>query len=292
MPIAKIEAVRRALIALAVLTLTLVACAFSAGEVLSVPARRVVGLPPPELAAEVVVLSVSSSESVSGWFSRGTPGLGAVLLLHGVRSNRRQMVQRAKFLHAAGYSVLLIDLPAHGESDGARITFGYREAAGASAAMQFLKRTLPGERTAVIGVSLGAASFVLAGGSVTPNAVVLESMYPTLTEAVSDRLTIRMGAFGAQLAPILLWQLPIRLGFTADQVRPIDRLAALQAPVLVAAGMMDRHTTVAETKRLYEAAREPKELWLVAGAAHQDLHAFDPATYEARISAFLLRYLR
>jgi fermentation-respiration switch protein FrsA (DUF1100 family) len=202
------------------------------------------------------------------------------------------MIERAKFLHAAGYSVLLVDLPAHGESGGTRITFGFREAVGVKAAMRFLRESLPGERIAVVGVSLGAASLVLASESPAPHAVVLESMYPTITEAVSDRLSMRLGALGARLAPVVLWQLPIRIGITADQLRPIDHLSALRSPVLIAGGTDDRHTTVGETRRLYEAATEPKELWLVEGAAHVDLHAFNPVAYESRVSAFLLRYLR
>jgi fermentation-respiration switch protein FrsA (DUF1100 family) len=35
----------------------------------------------------------------------------------------------------------------------------------------------------------------------------------------------------------------------------------------------------------------PKELWIVEGAQHVDLHAFGPAAYEARVGAFLDRYV-
>lgn len=263
-----------------------------AGEILSAPARRSIGPPPSDLAADSVTLPVNATESVVGWFARGQPGLGAVLLLHGVRSDRRQMVDRAKFLHAAGYAVLLIDLPAHGESGGARITFGFREAAGVRAAMQFLRTTLPGEHIGVIGVSLGAASLVLAGVDPPPDAVVLESMYPTIAEAVADRLAMRLGPLGAHLAPALLWQLPLRIGIDADQLRPIEHLPRLNAPVLIASGMDDLHTTAAETRRLFAAASEPKELWLVDHAAHVDLYAFNPSVYEAKVSAFLNEHLR
>lgn len=282
---------RRAALAV-VLALALPALLFAAGELLSAPSQRPIGPPPPTLAAEAVVIEMPAQQNVAGWFARGTPGRGAVLLLHGVRSDRRQMVERAKFLHAAGYSVLLIDLPAHGESTGSRISFGLREADGVKAAIAFLRRTLPGERTAVIGVSLGAASFVLASDAPPPDAVVLESMYPTITDAVANRLRMRIGPLGAQLAPLLLWQLPVRLGIGADQLRPIDHLAALHAPLLIAGGRLDEQTPVAETQRLFAAAAEPKQLWLVDGAAHVDLHAFTPAAYEARVLAFLHRHLR
>ena len=283
---------RRTLQIAAALIVVSLALIFLAGEILSAPARRSVGPPPSDLVAEPVTLPVSPAESAFGWFARGQPGQGAVLLLHGVRSDRRQMVDRAKFLHAAGYAVLLIDLPAHGESGGSRITFGFHEAAGVRFAMQFLRDQLPGERIGVIGVSLGAASLVFAGVDPPPDAVVLESMYPTIAEAVADRLAMRLGPLGAHLAPALLWQLPLRIGIGADQLRPIEHLPRLNAPVLIASGMDDTHTTAAETRRLFAAANEPKALWLVDRAAHVDLHAFDPPAYEAKVSTFLDKHLR
>lgn len=202
------------------------------------------------------------------------------------------MIGRARFLQRAGYAVMLIDLPAHGESSGDRITFGLREAEGVKAALGFLRRELPGERIGVIGVSLGAASLVLSKVVPAPSAVVLESMYPTIAEAVSDRLVMRLGAVGAEVAPLLLWQLPLRLGITADQLRPIAEIPALDAPVLIVSGTLDGHTTLAEARRLFEAAREPKEFWPVDGAAHVDLHEYAELPYEARILRFLDRYLR
>lgn len=263
-----------------------------AGEMLSRPAgTRVVGQPPADLGMESVRLLLSPTATVAGWFARGT-GRGAVLLLHGVRSDRTQMLGRARFLRAAGYSVLLIDLPAHGESSGDRIGFGALEAAGVSAALRHLRSELPGERIGVIGVSLGAAALVLSRPAPAPDAAVLESMYPTLEEAVSNRLVLRFGPAGRLLAPLLLWQLPLRLGVSADALRPILGVSALAAPLLVASGMEDRHTLWPETERIFSAAQQPKQLWAVPGAAHVDLHAYDAPAYRARILGFLAQYLR
>jgi alpha-beta hydrolase superfamily lysophospholipase len=262
-----------------------------AGEVLSRPANGSVGAAPIELHAESVTLRLSN-ESISGWLARGTPGLGIVLLLHGVRSDRRQMLGRARFLFQAGYSIMLIDLPAHGESGGERITFGYQEAEGVKAAMRYLTETFPDEKIAVIGVSLGAASLVLSKVSPAPSAVVLESMYLTIEEAITRRLEKRFGPLGGLFTPLFLWQLPLRLGVTADQLRPIANLSALCSPVLIVSGAEDRHPTVAETQRLFESANQPKELWIIEGAAHVNLHEYNPEEYEAKVSAFLHKYLR
>jgi alpha-beta hydrolase superfamily lysophospholipase len=153
------------------------------------------------------------------------------------------MVGRARFLHRAGYTVLLVDLPGHGESMGDRITFGVRESDGVRAALDYLRRAAPGERVGALGVSLGGASLLLGTGEPAANAadaVVLEAVYPTIGEAVADRLRIRLGAVGPPLAPLLTWQLRPQLGVGAEDLRPIDRVRALRVPVLVVAGEADR----------------------------------------------------
>jgi fermentation-respiration switch protein FrsA (DUF1100 family) len=282
---------RRLVVGVAVTAMLVLLGSLAVGEVLSRPATRVVGAPPPDLRLQPISFPTAAGDVVSGWMSRGVEGRGTVLLLHGVRSDRRSMLGRARVLARLGYALLLIDLPAHGESTGERITFGLREGEGVRAALDFLRRELPDEPIGVIGASLGAASVVLSGASPPPDAVVLESMYPTIEEAVANRLERRLGPAGGTLAPLLLAQLPLRLGVTADRLRPIDVLPALGAPVLIASGTRDEHTTIAETERLFAAAVDPKALWRVAGAAHGDLHAYDPRAYEERVLAFLHRHL-
>jgi len=195
----------------------------------------------------------------------------------------------ASFLPGGGKGalLLLIDLPGQGASTSSAVTFGLREAEGVRSALDYLRRQAPGQRIGVIGVSLGAASLVLCRDCPRVDAAVLESMYPSIEEAVQDRLRIRLGALGAPLARLLLWQLPLRLDIQPSQLRPIARIGELRVPLLIAAGSEDRHTLLPETERIYAAAGAPKSLWVVQGAAHQDLHAFAPAEYERRIGAFL-----
>lgn len=283
---------RLAVLAALVLVLGFAVAAGAVGEWLSHPATRTMGPPPPDFSAREVRIGTAPSGHVAGWFAPGQPDKGAVLLLHGVRSDRTQMLGRARFLNRAGHATLLVDLQAHGESTGERITFGAREAAGVQAALAFLRRECQGERIAVVGVSLGAAATVLSRPSPAPHAVVLESMYPTIEDAVTNRLTGVLGPAGAVLAGPLLWQLPLRAGVSTRDLRPIDHISRLGAPVLIASGAQDRHTTWAETRQLFDAATGPKEIWRVDGAGHVDLHAYSPQEYERRVLGFLGKYLR
>jgi fermentation-respiration switch protein FrsA (DUF1100 family) len=263
--------------------------------VLAYPARASVGAAPAELAAESVRIPSGSGSTLRGWLSMGRPGGGAVLLLHGVRANRRAMLDRARFLHARGYAVLLPDLQAHGESPGRRVTFGALESADAAAAIAYLRARAPRERVGVIGVSMGGAAVLVGEGPVDADAYVLESVYPTIHHAVTGRLRAWLGPLGSAgpaLAPLLVRLVGPRIGVSAADLRPIDRIARLAAPVLVAAGTADRYTTLAESRALYAAARSPKVFWPVDGAGHEDLHAFARRAYERRVGDFLAAHLR
>ncbi|MFT7772705.1 alpha/beta hydrolase [Roseateles sp.] len=280
------------LLLLALALLILLVMGVMAGEWLSRPARAALGPPPAELSAQAVRIPYGNNQQVSGWFLPGRAGEGAVLLLHGVRGNRLQMLARARWLQREGIASLLVDLPSHGESSGERITFGRHEAPGVQIALDWLRARLPGEKLSGIGVSLGSASLLFADRSPELAALVLESVYPTIDEAVTDRLVARLGPAGAWAAPVLLMQFPLRLGLGTQDLRPIDSIRALRAPLVVSAGTEDQHTLWAETQRLYAAAPGPKALWPVPGAGHVDLHDFNAVAYQARLLPWLQSHLR
>ncbi len=115
------------------------------GVVLALPIRRVIGPRPPDLMASNVAIPSRSGSLLRGWMVRGEPGAGAVVLLHGIHSDRSAMVARMRILRGAGYSVLAIGLLGHGGSPGRFITFGHLEALDAEAGVAFVRGALPGE---------------------------------------------------------------------------------------------------------------------------------------------------
>jgi len=280
-------------VVLLVLLVLFVAALWRAGGMLASPAFRPVGPAPADLAAVDVNFPSESGSRIPGWLSRGSAGEGAVLVLHGAGANRSDMVSRAQFLHVLGYTVMLIDMQAHGESQGGHwITFGDLESRDATAAVDYLRHTVPGEHIGIIGVSMGAAAVVLAEKPLGVDAVVLESMYPTIEEAVEDRLRMDPGPWAVPAAPLLIAVTGVRIGASPRRLRPIDHIAQLGAPLLLLHGAIDRHTRIEEAKAVFAAAAEPKAMWIVEGAAHVDLHHFAKEAYEARVGGFLAKYLR
>lgn len=196
------------------------------------------------------------------------------------------MVGRAEMLHRAGYSVLLFDFQAHGESPGSHITMGYLESGDARAAVAFARARAPDGFIGAIGVSLGGAAALLGADPLPVDALILEAVYPDIEAATANRLGIRFGRLGRLLSPLLLAQLRPRFGISPSDLAPILAISRARAPLLVIAGGADRHTTPEDSARLFEAAPEPKQLWMIPGAAHVDFAKYAGPAYAERVLSF------
>ncbi len=239
---------------------------------------------------ERITFQSASGSLIHGWWVPGAERGGAVVLLHGIKGNRLDMVGRAEFLNRAGYAVLLFDFQAHGESPGHQVTLGYLEARDAAAAVNYAQGRRPGESVSVIGVSLGGAAALLGPEPLPVRALVLEAVYPRIQDAVINRMSVRIGPLAHLLAPLLFVQFPYRAGITVGDLAPLDRIKAVTTPVFVIAGSEDHHTTLRDSQALFEAAAGPKEMWVIPGAGHQNFAAYSPQEYQARVLAFLGKY--
>lgn len=293
----RIGLARFVLVAAVVLVVFGGGAALYAGHWLTKARRALVGSPPAGLNAESIEVASSSGARLRGWFARGTPGRGAVLLLHGIRGDRRAMASRALWLAREGRGVLLFDFSAHGESDGERIGFGAREARDARAMLAELRRRVPGERVAAIGQSLGGAAALLVPESFEPldvDALVVEQVYATIEEATENRMRAYGGALGdvaAFFTPLVLAEGAWFSGVEPRALQPIDCVARVRVPLLCIAACDDAYTPLAESRRLFARAPAGSEAWEVPALGHVDLHVHAREAYEARVGAFLARHL-
>lgn len=281
------KVVRQFLILVLFFGLLGLAASFYLGTSLSQAVMVNLGAPPQDLPIELINLKSTRGNTLKAWFIPVNNAKGAVLLMHGIRSNRLQMLERARFLYKAGYSTLTFDFQAHGESVGEHLTFGYLEQEDAWAAFQYLKQRLPQQKIAVLGVSLGGASALLSQTPQYADALILEAVYSNLYTAISNRLEMRLGSLGRYLTPLLSWQIKPRLGFSPDELAPIEHIATIKAPVLIIGGGRDQHTKLEETQQFYALAPKPKELWILPQAEHVDFHEYAAADYEQHLLQFL-----
>lgn len=281
---------RRIVIGLLVLTLLGFAVAWYVGGSLVAAHQHEIADPPLSLNITEFTIASQSGATLVGWASSTPDPRGVVLLLHGIYGSRQSMLTRIEMLDAAGFATVAIDFQSHGESEGEMITIGYLERHDVAAAVDYAREEYPDLPLGVIGVSLGGAAALMAQ-PMELDALVIESVYPTVRDAINNRVRARLGDWYPLPAWLLLAQFKPRIGVSPDQLRPVDHLPSVSCPILIASGSDDLHTTEAETRSMYELAKEPKSLWIVDGAAHVDLLTANPAVYRQEVIGFLETHL-
>lgn len=242
---------------------------------------------PPENEFEQVHLQNERGENLIGWAST-TEFSQSVLLLHGIRSHSQSMLERAHFFRdSLQYNVILFDQRAHGMSDGSYSSAGLFESLDLPLFERYIKKRY-GTSMGVLGVSMGGAATLLALDSIAPDFLILEMVYPTLDEAIVNRLKKRLGPFSSFIQFGISVILKSRYHMNPSEVRPIEMVDTYTNPVLIISGESDVRTTSAETKRLFETfPKREKELYFIKGAAHEDLYQFDEKQYRAVVKKFL-----
>jgi len=141
----------------------------------------------------------------------------------------------------------------------------------------------------LVGSSMGGAVAIQAAARIPRVcAVVAQSAFSSLEDNVSQGVRALTGLPPFPLAPLIIWFGEREAGIQLHQVRPIDDVAQI-APraILFIHGKADSVVDVSNSVRLYQAAREPKALYLVPNAGHGGLMTADPAEFERRVVSFL-----
>jgi hypothetical protein len=203
-------------------------------------------------------------------------GLGGVVLyLHGNGSNVGANVEHANRFHRLGLSVFLIDYRGYGKSQG-DFPSESQVYEDAQLAWDYLvqQRGVNPNQIYIYGHSLGGAIAIdLAVRHPEAAGLIVEGSF-TSTRAMVD---FQKGLF---------WLFPIDWLLTQrfDSLSKVDRL---QMPVLFIHGTADNVVPVEMSKKLFDAAPEPKQLYIVPDGGHNNVAQIGGAEYLQIVSQFL-----
>ncbi len=229
-----------------------------------------------------------------GWKVRPQAPNGSwVLLFHGVADNRVGAIGQSEILLRAGYSVVMMDQRAHGESGGAMATYGWLERNDTRAVVDALVVSEHPAHIFALGESMGAGIALQSAGADTRiEAVVAEAPFASLREASYDYAGLQeYPLLGKTLFAPGAWMMLYRggklAGFPAAGVSPEQSVAARNFPVLLICDEADTTLPCRHAKKIYAAARGPKSLWMVPGAFHTAALGLAPEEFERRVLEFL-----
>ena len=251
--------------------------------------------PPVDLTVEDITFGPVEAR-LAGWLVRGKPGAPAVVLAHGFKASREEMVPWARFLHDAGYNVLLFDTRACGQSGGATVGLGAIEAQNIELAVRSAKDAFATSRIGVLGISLSAGAAILAAADdLEISAVVADSAWTDQDLQLSRLSFIPVGTLRIPLPPFGVAAVNAMAGTDVTKARPIDAIARIAPrPLFLIHSADDENatTTVDGARRLFDAAGEPKQIWIAPRGGHVGaINAF-PDEYRSRVLAFLEGALR
>jgi uncharacterized protein len=219
-----------------------------------------------------VTISAANGKRLFGWFIPVSQGAPALVVMHGWGGNAEMMLPLAAPLHAAGYSLLLVDARCHGRSDSDSFASLPRFAEDIEAALTWL-RLQPGVDPAALGVighSVGAGA-----------ALLVAARQPELRAVVS------LAAFAHPAAMMRRWVAALHIpywpvgayilayvqqviGYRFAAIAPRNTIARVGCPVLIVHGLEDDTVPVDEARQIYAArASDAVELLLIPGS-HDD----------------------
>jgi hypothetical protein len=176
-----------------------------------------------------------------------------VLYLHGNAGHIGHRAYRLERFRRLGWGVLLLEYRGYGGNPGgpseAGLLIDARAGLAAVQAMGF-----PPHRVLLWGESLGSGLAVRLAVEQPVAAVLLEAPYTSITDMARRRFPF---------VPVH-WLL-------LDRFEQLGAIGGVHAPVLVMHGALDRIIPLAMGRAVYNAAPEPKEVWISEHAGHVDL---------------------
>lgn len=228
---------------------------------------------------------------LAAWTMHTVHGAPAVVLVHGFKTSREEMVPWARFLHDGGYNVLLLDTRGCGKSGGSTVGLGATEPHDIALAVDAARAEFGTTKVAVLGISLGAGAVILAAANDPDiSAVIADSAWTDQDFQLARLSFVQAGPIRVPLLPYGVGAVNALVGADVTKARPLDAIGRISPrPILLIHSADDENATtpVDGARRLFAAAGEPKQLWVAPRGGHVGaLNAF-PAEYRARVLDFL-----
>ena len=213
-----------------------------------------------------------------------------VMLIHGYGNNHKAMYPYLGSYLDNGYNVLMIDQRAAGESEGEWLTMGTAESADVALWTQEIARRNANAKITLHGVSMGAATAMLAAArsdAVNVTSLVEDCGYSSVMETfglVNDAVLHYPTEVIAALDPVSA----SLTGYYLHDAAPINSISSVTVPSMFISGSEDAVAPVSMLSALYEASgAEVKEQYIVGGAPHALAGLYDPAGYENALFSFV-----
>lgn len=220
-------------------------------------------------------VSVTSFDGLTlrGRFYEYAPGATVELMFHGYRGySDRDLCGGVQRCFALGHSALLVDQRASGSSEGSIISFGVNESRDCHTWLSFMeKRFGPEVKVILTGISMGAATVMMAAGRPLPQTVVgvLADCGYTSAKEIIQKIIRQMGLPVKLAYPFVKLGAYLYGGFRLEESPPVEAVTRCPVPIFFIHGEDDDFVPCEMSRKNYEACKAPRKfLFTVPGAGH------------------------
>lgn len=229
--------------------------------------------------------------SLHALFCENSGSNSYVIICHGYTGRASHMSLYAQNFYNMGYNVLAIDHRAHGQSEGKLSTFGAFESEDLLLWINKVCETDSGARIVLFGLSMGAATVMLAAGSdkLSDNVfcVVEDSGFTSAEDIVYKNIRQYVSVPSFCIMPAVDIAARIRGDFSTSKTSCIEAVKNSTTPTLFIHGSKDSVVPPQSLDALYNAAKCKKERLLVSNAAHIRSSSQDPELYWNTVKNFI-----
>jgi alpha-beta hydrolase superfamily lysophospholipase len=214
-----------------------------------------------------------------------------VIFVHGIRSKKEYYFERAEEMANNGLATLVMDLRAHGASEGDYCTFGYNEVGDIQCFIDTLLKLKGAEhKIGLWGQSLGGAiSLLTLADDTRLDFGVIESTYANYAEITEDYTVHTIGfRLPKFLSDYNLWRATQIAEFDITHLNPEEACAKIEQPILLIHGTVDDKIKIDYAHRNFKALKTTDKTFLpVEGADHMNVWKIGGATYFDKVYSFI-----
>jgi alpha-beta hydrolase superfamily lysophospholipase len=258
---------------------------------------------------ETVTVPAGPAGLVAWWMpaegsgKRPGPKRPAVVIVHGWESNRGRSLAHARYLHAAGFHCLSIDVRGHGDNPPEELAISVPEfAADAAEAARWLAARADVSAVGLLGHSMGAAGVIAAGAAEPAVGAVVAISAPAdavrMTRRTFELAEMRVpGAVATPLAALTAAVLLIPRRHSIEDASASAAAARYRGPLFLLHGELDRAVPVEHMALIADAARKTRrapgsaevDTLAMAGFGHRWL--YEAPEMRRRVASFFARSL-
>ena len=242
----------------------------------------------PAIPYDTVQLTTKKGLKLEAWYMKADSAIGTAILFHGLNSNKGNVLTEAFEFNSLGYNTMLVDMRAHGNSEGVVNSLGHKEAEEVKLAFEQVSKM--GEKNIVLwGMSLGAVMISKAVGQydLQPNKIILEMPFNRLQDHINARAK-NSGFPGEPFGFFVTLWAGIEQGYWGYGHKTSEYVKKIDCPVLLQWGNNDEYVSKKEIDKIFASINSTgKRLEIYEGAKHGPLASMHEAKWVEAVSNFL-----